>query len=429
MTQAIFKFGYNVLINLVTWFFGYLATNHHSPLYRLFGIKMRLFIDGQKTSKKAIKQTFANKQGRVDYWFHCASLGEFGIARPIMNKLHDEGRSIVLTFFSSTGVEALANKSVAYTGADHIYYLPLDTKRNVRSFLDALAPKKAVFIKSEFWMNYLNELYRRDIPTYLVSAYFTEKSVLNKWYGGVFRNLLKTFSRIYTQDFESVTRLDTIGYHDAIVTGDALYDNAVANSLSPYENDIVKRFCNTAKQGVLVAGSIDTKHDLLLVAQVVNNHPDRKFIVVPHEVDKKHMQQVTAALSVKTMCYADCNASTDFSEVNVLVIDYVGELAKLYRYGQLAYVGGGFTSLLHSVVEPAVYGLPVAFGPRIDRKAAPQLMIQSGFGAMVRNARELDTWYCQMMADEERRLQLSAVAKELILSSAGKTAIIVRELE
>lgn len=419
---------YDAILKIAKRSADYLSAHHSSYIYRKLGVKTRLFVDGQASVLDAIKQDMQHRGSKPLYWVHAASLGEFGIARPIMNELRKKGNAVVLTFFSSTGVEALRQKSADYTGADYVYYLPLDTHANAVKFLDAVKPDKAVIVKSELWINYLMELYRRNIPTYLISAYITPRSSVYKWYGGMFRSVLKVFTKIYTQDEESVQRLAEIGYHNAIVMGDPLYDNAVENSKREFDNKIIEHFCQTAPQGVMIAGSIDIKHDLKLIAPLISTYLNCKFIVVPHEVDKKHLAHLLPHLPSNTMLYSECSAETDFSETNVLVIDYVGDLAKIYRYGRWAYVGGGFTSLLHSVVEPAVYGLPVSFGPRIDRKAAPHLMIKHGIGQVVRNVDELARWFEDMLSDKERVRAINERAKAFVHESAGKTMLVVQEL-
>lgn len=419
-------FFYNIGLNILTSIVLCLARNHSSWLYRHVGNKVQLFIDGQGDAMKSFGES-CMKKGLPTYWFHAASLGEYGIARPLILELRkQQDCNIILTFFSSTGVEALKNKTREQSGADAIGYLPLDCKRNVNTFLGTVRPDKAVFVKSEYWLNYLDGLYERNIPTFLVSAYIKKTSVFRRWYGGMYRKALRTYTKVYTQDSESAANLGALGFKRTTVMGDPLYDNAIVNGRMPYRNEVVEAFCSTAKDGVFVAGSIDTKHDLELTAALVNAHKDRKFLIVPHEVGKEDLGKITTALEGKSMLYGECSASTDFSDVQSLVIDYVGDLAKLYRYGKMTYVGGGFTPYLHSVIEPSVYGLPVAFGPMIERKAAPQLMMEKGVGCMVSTPEELKNWYDSLFDDSQQLMEITAKAQNFVKESSGKTPEVIK---
>lgn len=421
-------FLYDIGLNLLTRIVLYLASNHNSWIYKHAGSKVRLFIDGQGNAIESISKS-SLAEGLPTYWFHASSLGEYGIARPVIMEMRKQQEcNIILTFFSSTGVEALKNKKRDQTGVDCVTYLPLDCDKNVTAMLDIVKPTKAVFIKSEYWLNYLDELKRRNIPTFLVSAYIKPTSVFFRWYGGLYRKALQTYCQIYTQDEESQMRLQSIGFKKSTVMGDPLYDNAIVNGKTAYRNDIIERFVSTAKDGVFIAGSIDIKHDLELTSCLINTHLDGKFIIVPHEVNKSSVTKVMFALQEKAMLFSECTTETDFSDVQTLIIDYVGDLAKIYRYGKMTYVGGGFTPLLHSVIEPSVYGLPVSFGPKINRKAAPQLMMKHQIGWMVASGKDLCQWYDSLFHDEERLNEIRQEAKRFVIASSGKTKGVVTSI-
>lgn len=421
---------YNTVIRTAHKLIGCVGIKDESTKNRLLSPKLKLFVDGQKTVFERLQNSILLAKGNKRViWVHAASLGEYGIARPIIKKLRkDYDCIVVLTFFSSTGIEALKTKTADSTGSDIISYLPLDTPDNVSHFLDIVNPSKAIFIKSEIWPNYLSELRRRAIPTYLTSALINEKSSYTKWYGGLFRKALMTFSYIYTQDAKSVNILESLGYHNAINMGDTLYDNAVDISRMAYSNRIIENFCRTSPEGVFIAGSIDMKKDLEMVSYVANIHKDRKFIFVPHEISDDILNTISQSLKMGSVRYSDCTENTDFQGVQTLIIDYVGELSRIYRYGRLAYVGGGFTPLLHSVIEPSVYGLPVSFGPCIHRKSAPQMMMDHGVGEIVRNGKELDAWFTKHKDNIKLLDTIKEKALELAMSSVGSTERIVKSI-
>ena len=378
------------------------------------------FIAGQEDILQAIGREMADNQRDV-YWVHASSLGEYGVARPILKRLQAEGRCVVLTFFSPTGYLALHGKRD--TGADHIFYLPW----NARQFLDILKPRRAVFIISEYWMNYLTELGQRQIPTFMVSALVPKDTYLKRWYAGPIRRALKAITTFMVLNKESQQTLASMGFHNSTVMGDPLFDNALSIAQTPYQNSIVERFCQST-DGVFIAGSISDKNDLELVSHLANSQPETKFIFVPHEISEHSLLAIKASLHGQSVNYSACTPDTDFSQVQVLVINYVGDLSRIYRYGRWAYVGGGFTPLLHSVIEPTVYGLPVAFGPRIERKTTPRQMSSLGIGRVVETGQELQAWFLQLKDNRQLRESISRKALDYAQSQAGATDAIVNTI-
>lgn len=368
----------------------------HLP-YRPKG-KFGRFVELQCSTAAVIERLRnpGRKPGGRTVWFHAASLGEYQIARPLMLRLRKEqpATTIVLSFFSSTGIDALAGKSPETTGADLIVPLPLDTRRNARRFLDALAPDEAVFMVSEFWPNYLDELQRRGIPSTLWSALFRPRGALSP--GGRFRDaMVKKFSAVVVHDSESEKYLRTLGVRDVRREPDPLWENIRAKVAEPYSNPAVEAFLKQFPEGtpVFIAGSVHTDMDLELAAGLISAAPEAAIIIVPHEVDEATLREVERAVGEKSVRASSVVSTTSEPRARVLIIDTVGELAYLYRYATGAYVGGGFTRLLHSVIEPAAYGLPVAFGPRIERKTSPRLLIEEGRGTLVRTPSDLAEWW------------------------------------
>lgn len=362
---------------------------------------------------------------RPTVWIHAASLGEFGIARPIIKLLKDEcDCNIVLTFFSPTGYEALTKNMPE--GIDGVLYLPFDTSANVRHFLDTIRPACAVFMVSEYWHNYLTELHRRGIPAYLVSSVIRENGPFFKWYGHIFRKSISYFDEIFTLNEESRQLLGKIGVSDVTVNGDPLFDNVILVASTPWEDKIIERFTDGRK--VFISGSLHDDEDLRLVTTLANRHRDTRFIIVPHEISPSILRHLEENLQGKTELYSRCTPESDLSDTQTLIIDFVGALAYIYRYATWAYVGGGFTRLLHSVIEPAVYGLPVAFGPNVNRKAVTRRMIELGIGRITATPEALDEWFRGLKDDDEGLREIADKAVVYVSKNAGATRRVVNKI-
>lgn len=217
-----------------------------------------------------------------------------------------------------------------------------------------------------------------------------------------------------------------MGFADVTVTGDPLFDNALSIAQMPYTDDIIERFCSAANGEVLVAGSISDTKDLKIVSSFANTHRHIKCIFVPHEISEEKLNEIKYHLDGWAELYSDCTPETDFSKRQVLIIDFIGALSRIYRYGRWAYVGGGFTPYLHSVIEPVVYGLPVAFGPRIDRKVTPQQMMDLGIGKMVKSAKEFSLWMDYLLSNEHEMGRIKQVATEFANHNGGATKRVVQ---
>lgn len=384
------------------------------------------FAQGQRSVITEARKVAASLPGdRPTVWIHASSLGEFGIARPIIRLLKGEcDCNVVVTFFSPTGYEALNPRRP--DGVDAVLYFPFDTKPNIRTFLDSLRPACAVFMVSEFWPNCLHELHKRSIPTYLVSAVIRPDSPFFKWYGSLFRRSIGCFTKIFTLNEESCTRLEQLGQKDVTVNGDPLFDNVSLVAATKWEDVIVGRFTDGRK--VFIAGSLHDDQDLELVTTLANRHPDTRFIIVPHEIDTAIIRHLEEKINGKTVCYSKCSHVTDFADTQVLVIDFVGALAYIYRYATWAYVGGGFTRLLHSVIEPAVYGLPVAFGPNVNRKPVTLQMIELGIGCVTATPDALDRWFCGLKDNPGRLREIAEKSAIYVNRNIGAAARVVNQI-
>lgn len=387
------------------------------------GGKAERFVKGQLRAMEAVMRSATRRPDNV-VWVHASSYGEYNVARPILKELRLTHRYyILMTFFSPTGYDAVSAMDSSVSYIDETLYLPLDTPANARRFVDTVRPVKAVFIISEIWPNYLDVLYNRGIPSYLVSAKTSSRTAALKWYGGIFRHALRKFTTIMTLDTTSERALRRVGVNNVVTTGDPLFDNALAVARMPYSNPVIERFCSG--RDVFVAGSISDCKDLDLVTFLANNNRGQKCIFVPHEISEENLMRIRAGIAGRCLLYSECSDDTDLDNVQVLIIDFLGALARIYRFCRYAYVGGGFTPYLHSVIEATVYGLPVAFGPNIYRKNTPRELIELGIGQMVTSGPQLDRWYRGLKADTARIEHIRRTTVSYAQSNAGSTRQII----
>lgn len=400
-----------------------LSTAHHLPRFLTGSGKNRMFVDGQAQALRSIAAEFTPAD--ENYWFHCSSLGEYGIARPIIDRVRRErpDARIALTIFSPTGVNALKNRRHS---ADYVGYLPIDTPAHARQMIEIVKPTAVAFMVSEYWPNYLTELKRRDIPTYLVSAIFSRRTPhFSPLIGSAFRQSLDAYTRIFVLDRQSCANLAELGFERVTMAGDPLMDNAVTVAATEWADERIEAFCRGHR--VMIAGSISDANDLRLCAAVANRHPDRRFVFVPHEVDDESLRHVEKALTTTHCRLSAYNPET--TRPAVLIVDNVGSLALLYRYGAMAYIGGGFTSQLHSMIEATAYGLPTAFGPRTERKVTPAQLCALGIGRIVETESDLEEWYDQMYALTARQAEeIKQKALEYCRQQSGATQTIAETI-
>lgn len=333
---------------------------------------------------------------------------------------------VVLTFFSPSGFEPMQNYP---DGIDEVYYLPLDSRGNVRRFLDMVRPDAAVFMVSEYWYNYLHELHRRGIPTYLVSAKITDTSVFFKWYGWWHRRCLDCYTQIFVLDDDSRRRLEQLGVSNVEVSGNPLFDNALAKARAAWRDERIERFVGNSRK-VFVAGSVHDDTDMQMVVELANRHRDVKFIIVPHAIDRDEIVRMRTLLQAPSVCLSEASEVSDegLQQAQSLIVDSVGSLAYIYRYGHYAYVGGGFTPYLHSLIEATAYGLPVAFGPRIERKITPSQLVELGIGEVVADAEQLDKWFSRVKDDTAYLERVAEVARRYVKNNADAAAAVVDKI-
>lgn len=360
-------------------------------------------------------------------WFHAASLGEFEQGRPMMEKIRKEHPEykILLTFFSPSGYEVRKN----YNGADVICYLPFDTPYRVRKFLQLARPRMAIFIKYEFWGNYLHELKKRDIPVYIISAIFRPDQLFFQWYGKPYRQMLHCFDHLFVQDDRSKELLAEYGIRNVTVTGDTRFDRVLDVRGMARELPLVEKFIRSnrsEKTVTLVAGSSWPEDEAIFIPYF-HQHPEMKLIIAPHEIHREHLVHIESMLKRPSIRLSEAHEE-DLATKDCLIIDSFGLLSSIYRYGEIAYIGGGFGAGIHNTLEAAVYGIPVLFGPKYHKFKEAKDLIAVGGGVSVADAgafaRQMDEWLTKGAALEAA----GKAAGDFVNQHAGATEMILKEI-
>ena len=383
----------------------------------LFNQKARNWISGRKDLLDKLEKLNLGSDKII--WFHCASLGEFEQGRPVIEALKKANRNykLLLTFFSPSGYEIRKKWPLA----DYVFYLPLDTKSNAKRFISLCNPQLVVFVKYEFWFHYINELNERKIPLFIISAIFRKNQHFFRSYGDWWRNLLKKISHIYVQDQQSLQLLQSIGVKNASVAGDTRFDRVYQSALNPEPVVDIENFCN--KTPILIAGSTWPEDEKLMIKFIRNWAGEMKFIIAPHEVHKKRIDHLEALLKgVKTVKFSHLNYS-NAEGAKVLIIDNIGYLSKLYAYGKVAYIGGGFGKGIHNILEAAAFGLPVVFGPNYHKFKEARELIEEGGAFSVRNEDQFNKAMIKVLSSFRPEICSNYVSK-----NKGATTIITEAL-
>jgi 3-deoxy-D-manno-octulosonic-acid transferase len=381
-------------------------------LIALFHPKIKLFVDGRKEVMSYLKKNIS--EGDSIIWVHTASLGEFEQGLPIIEQLkknYPEYR-ILVTFFSPSGYEVKKNTAAA----DVVTYLPMDTKKNAIKFLDLVNPKLVIFVKYEIWPNYLRSLSQRNIPTLLISALFKENQIYFKSYGGFMRKALHNFTHIFVQDTKSIELLSKINIKNTAISGDTRFDRVIEilerdNNLAFMEN-----FKNGAK--TLVAGSTWPDDEEVLVPYINTGESSLKFVLAPHNIKPEHINKLKSSINKKTILYSELE-NKDLSAYEVLIIDTIGLLTKIYSYAEISYVGGGFATGLHNTLEPAVYGIPVIIGPSFKGFKEAEDLVNKGGVLVVKSPAEFFTLVNNLLKDEEHLKRTGDINSTYVSENKG----------
>jgi 3-deoxy-D-manno-octulosonic-acid transferase len=417
---------YNLFLTLYAW---------GIKLASLWNPKARKWVKGRMGILTTINNSFKNQSNSnhaTTVWMHCASLGEFEQGRPLLEALkHNHSKvKIVLTFFSPSGYEVMK----AYDGADFIFYLPMDSPGHAKKFLDAVNPTLVLWVKYEYWFYYLKELKNRQIPTMLVSGIFRKNQPFFKWYGAFWRKMLGSFTHFFLQNEASIKLLGDLGFNDNItLTGDTRYDRVleIANNFKtvPY----IDQFCGDNQ--VVVAGSTWEEDELELL-HFVQVHPNIKFIIAPHEIDQPNLINLKTLFPDSILYSALGNKNIESTEKpellpHVLIIDNVGLLSRLYHYATVAYVGGGFgADGVHNVLEAAVYGKPVVFGPVYEKFDEAIGLLEAGGGFSIdAGPVKLESVLNGLLQHEMERKKTGDAARQFVLNNAGASQKIIEFLQ
>ncbi len=402
-----------LLYNIAVYTVGFLL-----KIIAIFNKKISLFVSGRKETFSKLQSVISSNDQVV--WFHCASLGEFEQGRPIIEKVKNQhpDYKIVLTFFSPSGYEIIKN----YAFSDIVTYLPLDTKKNVKLFLQIVHPKIAVFIKYEFWPNLLNELKKREIDTILVSGIFRENQAFFKNYGNWMVRSLKAFSHFFVQNKTSKVLLKQIGFNNVTISGDTRFDRVFEITKQDNYLDFIENFKQT--KYTLVAGSTWPKDEEFLV-NYINNHAsiDEKFIIAPHNINEKIIKNLQRSIKKKTVLFSDKEYD---NEAQVFLVDTIGILTKIYSYADAAYIGGGFgTEGVHNVLEPASFGIPLCIGPVYNKFQEAIDLVNLQACVVLKNQENFNLYFQKLFTDINYRIVKGKISKDYILDNTGATEIIL----
>lgn len=375
------------------------------------------------------KNMFAEIEGKLDpqkpvVWFHCASLGEFEQGRPVIEemKMHNPETQIVLTFFSPSGYLVRKN----YEKADLICYLPLDTRRNAVRFIELIHPEKVFFIKYEFWYHFISELHKRAIPTYIISAIFRKNQAFFKPWGSWYRKMLHAFTFLFVQDEESKKLLMQYGIKNVIASGDTRFDRVFQIAKQAKELPVISNF--VSEHPVIIAGSSWEADEEFLCRYINEDSSDTRYIVAPHEITPSHLSLLNQRLTVPVKCYSEIQPNEDLNNYKVLIINTYGILSSVYRYGKIAYIGGGFGVGIHNILEAATYGMPVVFGPNYGKFKEAKDLIEKKGAFCIPDYATLKTIFDRFLSSGKALQEAGEKAEEYVKANRGATSKILFEI-
>ena len=403
------------------WFYNIIIAIYASlvRIASLWNPKAKQWTEGRKDIFERMRHAIT---GEKVVWVHAASLGEFEQGRPIIERIKEEHPEykILLTFFSPSGYEIRKD----YKGADYIFYLPADTVSNVRKFLDIVKPEIAIFVKYEFWLNMLAELRRRKVRTFVVSAIFRRNSIFFRPYGAMWCRALETFETMFVQDENSKKLLAELGFDNVVVAGDTRFDRVARIASSAKRVDVVEEF--KGEKPLFVAGSTWGPDEELLL-QLVNDNPDIKFVIAPHEMEEARIRHILDSVKGGAVRYTQ-REGVILADKQVLVLDTIGILSSVYGSAKWSYIGGGFGVGIHNTLEAATFALPIAFGPNYLKFKEAVDMVSLGVATSVTNYEELKRWFEPLRDDVALLAEVSRAAKDYTSKHQGATEAIVKAL-
>ncbi len=403
---------YNIAMAATGWGMHLASPWHH---------KAKLTVQGQARTVPYLKETLDPDGGYI--WIHAASLGEFEQGRPLIEKIREEqpDAKILLSFYSPSGYEV--RKS--YDKVDAVCYMPVDTPPRVKEFLDVVKPKMAIFVKYEFWGNFLEQLKQRNVPTYIISSIFRPNQSFFKPWGGMFRKMLTCFTHLYVQDEESRELLHGIGVDNVTVCGDTRLDRVLQIRAQAKEFPAISQMVVGSKNVMVMGSSWQPDEDIVI--PYFNSHPEIKLIIAPHEFDENRLEAMMARIKRPVARYTQLEG-IDPATLDCMIIDCFGILSSLYRYGTIAYVGGGFGSGIHNVPEAAVYGIPVIFGPKHEKFKEAVELNACGGGFAISDAHQCHEVLDKFLGDKQALEDAGSAAINYIEAHTGATQQIYNDL-
>ncbi len=379
----------------------------------LFNPKAKAWITGRKNFFEKFEQE--NFQTKNIHWYHCASLGEFDMALPLMQRVkqNDPSVFVLVSFFSPSGMEHYHKREHF---VDLAIYLPIDTKANAQKFMHFFQPKVAYFVKYEFWTNYIFEAKKAGVTVFSICTLLRENQRFFKWYGAFFRKTLKAIDFFYTQNETTSRLLQSIGLNNVLTIGDLRFDRVIENSQKVQRNERIEEFLSTEK--AILFGST-WPQDEKIIAAYIAAQPKKKFILAPHSIDEHHLASIEKLIPCVRYTAEEKNTC------NVLLLNTIGHLSSAYNYGEIAYVGGGFSGKLHNILEPAVFGLPVIFGPKFERFPEASAFIEEGIGFSIKDLESMQT---TIHAIEENLANLAEKTKRFVAKNQGAADAIYQDI-
>ena len=408
----------HIIYNIFVGIFNFIL-----PVLGGFGAKLKLFVNGRSSVFEILKEKIPSDGDII--WFHCASLGEYEQGVPVMEALKTKfpDTKLLVTFFSPSGYEIKKNSKLA----DIIVYLPIDTKRNAKKFIELVNPRLAVFVKYEFWPNYLKTLRVNDIPTVFISTTFREDQAFFKWYGGFMRNALKGIDHFFVQDATSQALIEGLGYTNVSLSGDTRFDRVSHQIEMDNHVDFISEFVND--RTCIVMGS-SWPEDEEVFLDFVNNAPQEVcFIIAPHEIKDSNINPLVQKIEKNTVVYSE-KEGVILADQQVFVMNTIGYLSRVYSYGDIAYVGGAMGNTgLHNILEPATFGIPIIIGKNFEKfREAKQLQKLAGLFS-VSSTEEFNSIMTKLVEDKKFREKTGMIAGHFINSNTGATAMIVDYLD
>jgi len=407
-------FIYNTSIRIYYWLI---------ILVSFFNKKAKLFVDGRKNVFEELSNIDNNNKLA---WFHCASLGEFEQGRPLIERFKKDYPTykILLTFFSPSGYEIRKN----YKNANYITYLPIDTPKKAKKFISLVKPNIVFFVKYEFWYNFIKEINNNKIPFYVVSSIFRENQIFFKWYGKWYRKALFNVNRFFVQDKQSQQLLEKFGLSKVTIAGDTRFDRVFEISKKVQELPIIKNFKNNSQ--VFIAGSSWKPDEEIITKYINKNYNKIKFIIAPHEIDEINIRRIENAISgnIEVIRYSKASEE-NVSSARVLIIDNIGLLSSIYKYGDIAYIGGGFGKGIHNILEAACYGMPVMFGPNYNKFKEANDLIKNKGAFSIESYKEFENRLNGFVNSDNQLRQAGNISARYINNNKGVTDRILDSLD